>query len=455
MNEPRKGMKSRWSLKYKKSINCSNPKGFSQKNYCKRQKRGGSYLENFKNWLQFTETSLNENIVVKLNNQNAVLFPSKSNLPIDVYVEWENGFGSYVIAAFMAESDIDTHVGIIKNNNIQAGSGPDFGFLKNLIQEISKAKLIAVPYSEKGSSFDPMFKQAEKDMGKSLELDTVKTGFTTGQELPDFNLGQQAQHQLGKSISVSRATGSWAQFFQTDDAKTTIKILLNAVKKAAQPLLDHDFIDALEIKDRYGKSEIIQSQKGKSEEDNWLNNALKIVSQMKYYAEKYLENAPNFKTLLLKEINGSPQWYARKANPKDYFLPKSKLVELNNQSYAENIYIAVFLAAYDNPERVEQLEKISKDKDFRMIADYLMRYFWKTDELNTLFERIDLNLHTIRMIVVEYGKQLRELEPETFDYFINQLKDRLEDGMSELSGLSKYQKEDLADIIKALNSTDS
>ena len=44
-NSPRKGMKSRWSVKYKKSINCSNPKGFSQKNYCKRKSRGGQYTE--------------------------------------------------------------------------------------------------------------------------------------------------------------------------------------------------------------------------------------------------------------------------------------------------------------------------------------------------------------------------------------------------------------------------
>jgi hypothetical protein len=42
-NAPRKGMKSRWSVKYKKKINCNNPKGFSQKNYCKRKRRGGAY----------------------------------------------------------------------------------------------------------------------------------------------------------------------------------------------------------------------------------------------------------------------------------------------------------------------------------------------------------------------------------------------------------------------------
>jgi hypothetical protein len=50
MNNPRKNMKSRWSIKYKKSIKCSHPKGFSQKNYCKRQSRGGKYLESFKEW---------------------------------------------------------------------------------------------------------------------------------------------------------------------------------------------------------------------------------------------------------------------------------------------------------------------------------------------------------------------------------------------------------------------
>jgi hypothetical protein len=42
-NKPRSGGKRRWSVKYKKKINCSNPKGFSQKQYCKRKRRGGGY----------------------------------------------------------------------------------------------------------------------------------------------------------------------------------------------------------------------------------------------------------------------------------------------------------------------------------------------------------------------------------------------------------------------------
>ena len=42
-NKPRKGMKRRWSVKYKKSIDCSHVSGFSQKQYCLRKKRGGKY----------------------------------------------------------------------------------------------------------------------------------------------------------------------------------------------------------------------------------------------------------------------------------------------------------------------------------------------------------------------------------------------------------------------------
>lgn len=42
-NDPREGMKTRWSIRYKKSIDCDDPKGFSQKQYCKRQDKGGNY----------------------------------------------------------------------------------------------------------------------------------------------------------------------------------------------------------------------------------------------------------------------------------------------------------------------------------------------------------------------------------------------------------------------------
>lgn len=57
-NEPRKNMKRRWSISYKRRINCRNPRGFSQRNYCKRQRRGGGYTESFKTWLENNEKKL-------------------------------------------------------------------------------------------------------------------------------------------------------------------------------------------------------------------------------------------------------------------------------------------------------------------------------------------------------------------------------------------------------------
>ncbi len=35
MTKSKKRAGRKWSIKYKKSINCSRPKGFSQKQYCK------------------------------------------------------------------------------------------------------------------------------------------------------------------------------------------------------------------------------------------------------------------------------------------------------------------------------------------------------------------------------------------------------------------------------------
>lgn len=58
-NKPRAGGKRRWSVKYKKKINCSNPKGFSQKQYCKRKRRGGNYK---------TESVNNDSIRQTLND---------------------------------------------------------------------------------------------------------------------------------------------------------------------------------------------------------------------------------------------------------------------------------------------------------------------------------------------------------------------------------------------------
>lgn len=60
-NKPRAGGKKRWSVKYKKSIDCNNPKGFSQKQYCKRKRKGGHYK------------SVNENLLSDQEIENKIM----------------------------------------------------------------------------------------------------------------------------------------------------------------------------------------------------------------------------------------------------------------------------------------------------------------------------------------------------------------------------------------------
>lgn len=93
-NRPRSGGKKRWSVKYKKKIDCSNPKGFSQKQYCKRKKIGGDYkTESIQNYEHLQEIIRNLNDMslelwdkdfnVQINEN--VLSPDEKHIVINIY----------------------------------------------------------------------------------------------------------------------------------------------------------------------------------------------------------------------------------------------------------------------------------------------------------------------------------------------------------------------------------
>ena len=44
MTKSKKRTKKKWSITYKKSINCNQPKGFSQKQYCKYGRKTVKFL---------------------------------------------------------------------------------------------------------------------------------------------------------------------------------------------------------------------------------------------------------------------------------------------------------------------------------------------------------------------------------------------------------------------------
>jgi len=87
-NKPRAGGKRRWSVKYKKKIDCNNPKGFSQKQYCKRKRRGGGYK---------TES---------LNESNYYHERELMNVLQEISLElWDDGFNVQVASEVLTEDD--------------------------------------------------------------------------------------------------------------------------------------------------------------------------------------------------------------------------------------------------------------------------------------------------------------------------------------------------------------
>lgn len=411
---------------------------------------------NFKTWLTLTE-----NIIVKWQKDDAILIPAKDVVPFDFYYQWDQGQSDYFIGAFKAEKvgyasigNKPTHVGIIRNSPLHAGSGPDYGFLKNLIQIIQKNGLNPIPYKEEGTFIDKHISNVEKETGKSLDIDPVKTGFTTGQALPDFELGQSASHQLTKGISVSRATGSWAQFFETIDATSLVNKLVDFMEQAAKPLLDNDLLDFIEIINRKsGNHRTVYSSKGKKDSEDWKANDIKAASQLKFYADKYLTDAPYFKKELLKVINregskNADQWFATKAIAKDYGLPLDKLFELNNNAYAEDSVIDAFLKAINNQDKIEQLEILSKSQNLDSV-NYLKDYFWSSNEWHEdmfIPDNIIKYLINVYEIVVKHGKALKLALQEYFDYFLKNIKDSLEEALSKKPRLSKNETRYLSEI---------
>ena len=62
----------KWSDKYKKSINCSNPKGFSQKAHCAGKKKNENINESEMNDLgYFNKEQLEKSIFSEANNLSA------------------------------------------------------------------------------------------------------------------------------------------------------------------------------------------------------------------------------------------------------------------------------------------------------------------------------------------------------------------------------------------------
>lgn len=248
-------------------------------------------MSTFKEWLR-----LCEGIVVKWYNDEAVLdyVPSERNLTTEFVYQWDEGFSTYFIATqkatrpgYVSFGEQSTHILIVKTDAIEAGQGIDVSFIKSLYSLLNQ-RFKPVPYKEGGNDqwIDAIVKQAKEADPRMDILDQPQGNFQQSQ-VPDYQAGSSNMQKVTKSMSVSKPTGSWAYITEHGGSpQFAINAILDAMRKAAQPLLDHNLIDFYEIVNRVsGKVQEIKyspagEEKNKEQDDEYS----KFISHIKYLA---------------------------------------------------------------------------------------------------------------------------------------------------------------------------
>ena len=415
----------------------------------------------FRSWL------LTETILVKYFNAENGLFPTEGPA-MEFNYQWEQGYSSFFIGCYQAKrpgyvsiSSRPTHIGIIKTSPIEHGVGIDIGFINNLSTMLSQKGFKSVPYKEVGTAFSNLFQKINYEPEFSPD-----TGWQTGGNTPDIELGASNMQKLSPGISASKESGSWAYFIEANEPQYYIPKILEVLGQAADPLIKNNLIDFYEISDRRGgRQKFVQSEKGKKESDDWKSKDSRAASQIKYLAMNLLNDAPNFQKKLIRTVGtedlkgGGKGWFGYEAQPQNFNLPIEQLYELNKRSFSDDSVIRIFLDAVrsGDKEKFQQLEYLTQWADNKKQTTVGQKYtpyylggvaerlswFWNKDK--TLQSCIDEPLEYINDIysILKDADILEQLEPEEFNYWKNQVKNALEEAIHEAEHIYPHQIHDL------------
>lgn len=393
----------------------------------------------FKNWLL-----IKENITVNDNGQEFMLTITEPNLIKDFNYQFEDGYSNFSILPFHATqigyANIGTqsnYIGIIKNTPIEAGKGIDVAFIKNL-HSILTRKYNKIQYKDGENVLLkqlPQIKQPEQQYQNS--------------SVPDLQ-GSSNQQKITKSMSASKATGSWAFFLRTESANYTISKIIEDMEIAIKPLMDNNLVEFYEISDRMSrKNKFVYSNSGKDSADEWKNDFNRKVSYIKYLAD-FLPNKA--KELVLSRINTSNKdWPARKLEPQNNKIPMMELFKIINQSYAEDLILkfAVKSVFLDNRIMKDVLE-IAAEQQYPGVV---LNAFEELSELDPKLVTLDLETdleNPIRYLgrileVLTGAEPIKHLIENKLNKFKSKLEESLIESIQKETHLSHY---DIKTIIK-------
>jgi len=426
--------------------------------------------------MEFISWLLAETIIVLYQREQNGLFFAEGPA-MEFNYQWPEGFSNFFVGTYQAKrpgyvsiGNHPTHIAIIKRSPLEHNASIDWGFLKNLISLLQKNNLKAAPYKEVGTSFDALFQKIKYEPEFPPE-----TGFQSGENLPDKELGASNAFKLSPGMSASKETGSWAYIIEASSPQFYINKIFAILEEAAKPLIDNDLIDFYEIVDRHTnqRTKVVYSKKGKTEQEDWKTKSTKAASQLKYLAATLLSGAPTFKTALLRTIGtedikgGGKGWFGYDAQPRNFGLPTQELYDLNERSFSGDIVIKIFLDAMNNPTKIQQLEQVAqwagKKKQESTGQKYppyylggaleKLSWFWdKNDLLNDMQNPNSVLDHLSTLYdIIKYSEILQQVESEEFQYLKQQAKEAIEEALPNAEHLSQNDIISLNNLAGPLN----
>lgn len=166
-NKPRDG-KKRWSVKYKKSINCNNPKGFSQKQYCKRKKSGGKYKTNES--IDIIKSELDDIFLDLTDRQSEDWF---------VYIDKEwggSGLEYHLYISFGDEEPYDRRIG--ENDWLEDPEYKDLQISQDLLDSIERSidYMSSLGFKNKIMIYTEYNSDPAQDDVQVVSIDDIKVG---------------------------------------------------------------------------------------------------------------------------------------------------------------------------------------------------------------------------------------------------------------------------------------
>jgi len=314
----------------------------------------------FREWLL-----LKEGVVVNTKNGQTTLAKSKENHKMvefsysagDYYSSFEvwpfaenrQGYVQAPSTGFDARASIfsATVIGVIKNTPLEPGNGADRAFIKALTASLQASGRNPLQYREGDSEWMGVLSAA------GVKDDEAMKGMKGEKELSDTNtppMGTASSNarNVGKSMSVSRTSGSWAYFFpiMTGHAEFQVDAVVGLMKKAAQPLVDNDIIDQYRIVKgwNYKAAEVVWSKKGKEEYDDADAKVKRSASYIKFLADRMLANHPDAKSGILKYFRNS---WDKDLQPQNTRVPIEDLKSYVQHYHSESPFLSFFLDAVE------------------------------------------------------------------------------------------------------------